>query len=264
MHLAGDSKARQFFTIGTEILATAAFWNDTLYIAPKGSPMLAYAFDPGIQMFLPALAPAPTSQSAAPYGHPGSTPAVSASGASSNGILWAIDSTNFCTFPAPACGPAVLHAYSAANLMTELWNSAMVGADAAGYAVKFTVPTVANGKVFVPTWDLRRRAERVGIELPVQIEGHAGTTNGHTVDLSAVGARVILTSSGKSQTRELRSGSSYQSQNALELHFGTGPSSKVEAVEIFWPGGLKSSLRDQAADRTITVREPSDVRRNND
>jgi c-di-GMP-binding flagellar brake protein YcgR len=45
-------------------------------------------------------------------------------------------------------------------------------------------------KVFVPTWDLRRRAERVGIELPVQIEGHAGTTNGHTVDLSAVGARV--------------------------------------------------------------------------
>jgi c-di-GMP-binding flagellar brake protein YcgR len=45
-------------------------------------------------------------------------------------------------------------------------------------------------KAFVPTWDLRRRAERVGIELPVQIEGHAGTTKGRTVDLSAVGARV--------------------------------------------------------------------------
>jgi hypothetical protein len=45
-------------------------------------------------------------------------------------------------------------------------------------------------KAFVPTWDLRRRAERVGIELPVHIEGHAGTTRGRTVDLSAVGARV--------------------------------------------------------------------------
>jgi len=45
-------------------------------------------------------------------------------------------------------------------------------------------------KAFVPTWDLRRRAERVGIELPVHIEGHAGTTKGRTVDLSAVGARV--------------------------------------------------------------------------
>jgi PilZ domain len=45
-------------------------------------------------------------------------------------------------------------------------------------------------KAFVPTWDLWRRAERVGIELPVQIEGHAGTMKGRTVDLSAVGARV--------------------------------------------------------------------------
>src|SRR6266508_5492006 len=49
---------------------------------------------------------------------------------------------------------------------------------------------VERVKAFVPTWDLRRRAERVGVELPVQIERHAGTTKGHTLDLSAVGARV--------------------------------------------------------------------------
>jgi c-di-GMP-binding flagellar brake protein YcgR len=55
---------------------------------------------------------------------------------------------------------------------------------------KLPAGTVERVKQFVPTWDLRRRAERVGIELPVQIEGHAGTTKGRTVDLSAVGARV--------------------------------------------------------------------------
>jgi hypothetical protein len=55
---------------------------------------------------------------------------------------------------------------------------------------KLPVGTADRVKAFVPTWDLRRRAERVGIELPVQIEGHAGTTKGRTVDLSAVGARV--------------------------------------------------------------------------
>ena len=55
---------------------------------------------------------------------------------------------------------------------------------------KLPVGTADRVKAFVPSWDLRRRAERVGIELPVQIEGHAGTTKGRTVDLSAVGARV--------------------------------------------------------------------------
>jgi c-di-GMP-binding flagellar brake protein YcgR len=69
----------------------------------------------------------------------------------------------------------------------------VVRRDPGGIGVDFgKLPAAAADRVkaFVPSWDLRRRAERVGIELPVQIEGHAGTTKGRTVDLSAVGARV--------------------------------------------------------------------------
>jgi hypothetical protein len=69
----------------------------------------------------------------------------------SNGIVWALDDGQYCTQQAPGCGPAVLHAYDATNLSTELWNSAQAAGNAAGNAVKFTVPTVANGKVYVGT-----------------------------------------------------------------------------------------------------------------
>jgi hypothetical protein len=143
----GDTNAYQHFPVGNAIFETAAFWNNTLYIAPVGASMLAYAFDTGTNTFNTTQ----TSQSAATFGFPGSTPSVSALGAGSNGILWGIDSSNYCTGGSPACAPAVLHAYSATDLAAELWNSSMVGADAAGNAVKFTVPTVANGKVYVGT-----------------------------------------------------------------------------------------------------------------
>jgi hypothetical protein len=142
----GDANARQYFNIGAGIFSTGAFWNNSYFIAPAGGQLAEYSYNAASNLFNPAAA----SISATTFGFPGATPSVSALG-STNGIVWALDSSLYCTPQSAGCGSAVLHAYSAATLSTELWNSAMVAADAAGNAVKFTVPTVANGRVYVGT-----------------------------------------------------------------------------------------------------------------
>jgi hypothetical protein len=142
----GDSNARQEFNIGSDIFVTGAFWNNNFYIAGIDAPLLCYSFNSSTDLFNTAS----SSQSSSSFGLRGATPSVSSTG-SSNGIVWALDNSNYCTRYSPGCGPAVLHAYDATTLSSDLWNSSMVPTDAAGYAVKFNVPTVANGKVFVGT-----------------------------------------------------------------------------------------------------------------
>jgi uncharacterized protein (TIGR03437 family) len=61
------------------------------------------------------------------------------------GVLWATEAD---TWPLPSTG--TLHAFNADDL-SEIWNSDMNASDALGGFVRFANPTVANGKVYVPT-----------------------------------------------------------------------------------------------------------------
>jgi hypothetical protein len=72
---------------------------------------------------------------------------------------------------------------------------------------------------------------------------------------SAIGTRVKVTRGGHVQTDEVMSGSSYYSQSDLRLHFGLGPATTVDAVEVAWPSGLKESFRDLPADHLFVVEE---------
>jgi len=101
----------------------------------------------------PAYDAKPTTKSTENYGYPGPTPVISAAGAN-NGIVWTLDNNTNGTgdaetgLPSPI-GPAILRAYDATNLATTLYSSARLPADAGGTAVKFQVPVVANGHVYV-------------------------------------------------------------------------------------------------------------------
>jgi hypothetical protein len=73
--------------------------------------------------------------------------AISANG-SSNGILWAIQTNG--ASPDNPNAPGVLYAYDATNLADELYDTTEAGTrDTMDLAAKFSIPLVANGKVFV-------------------------------------------------------------------------------------------------------------------
>lgn len=117
---------------------TPAYFNNMLYYVGEGDPIEAFEISDG---FLFATAAA---QGATAFGFPGATPSISANG-TNDAIVWAIQSDAY-----ESGGPAVLHAYDANDVGQELYNSSQAGAwDKAGGAVKFSVPTVANGKVYV-------------------------------------------------------------------------------------------------------------------
>ena len=72
---------------------------------------------------------------------------------------------------------------------------------------------------------------------------------------SAIGARVKVIAKGHAQVDEVRSGGSYLSQSDLRLHFGLGSADTIDQIQIRWPSGSAQTLKNQACDRVIAIKE---------
>jgi hypothetical protein len=132
--------------ITTGFFTTASYWNGNVYAGAVGDNLKRYPISSA------HLATSPATQSSESYGYPGVNAVISAPGASAtSAIVWALDTnaSGTATSGAGATGPAVLRAYDATSLGNALWSSGTLSTDKCGNAVKFVIPTVANGKVYV-------------------------------------------------------------------------------------------------------------------
>jgi len=113
--------------------STPAYFNGSIYWGGVSDTVKVFPIASA------GLSSSPTSATLDNFGYPGSTPSISANGAN-NGIVWTID-----------LGSNELRAYDASDLSNRLWTSDDTpnGADRLGSAVKFIVPTVADGRVLV-------------------------------------------------------------------------------------------------------------------
>ena len=128
-------------TLNGGVWGSQSYWSgaagDFVYGAGSADHLKAWRLFDG-RLLTPAA-----SQARETLGYPGGTPVVSSSGpAADTGIVWLLDQAH---------GPA-LRAYDAADLGHELYTSqATPGRDGLDSYVKFSVPTVAAGRVFVGT-----------------------------------------------------------------------------------------------------------------
>jgi Bacterial Ig-like domain (group 2) len=122
------------------IFSTPAYWNGLFYVHCENDVLRAFSWSNG------QLSGQPVAKGQPVLSVHGATVSISSNG-SNNGIVWEIDNSNH-----DSGGPAILRAYDAMNISNQLYDSTQAGSrDTAGQALKFTVPTIAGGKVFVST-----------------------------------------------------------------------------------------------------------------
>jgi hypothetical protein len=71
----------------------------------------------------------------------------------------------------------------------------------------------------------------------------------------AIGAKVFLTAGGFRQRADVFSGGSYASSSEPRLHFGLGPATKIDKLEILWPDGTNQEVSVSAVDQILTITE---------
>ena len=121
------------------VWGTPAYWNGFLYWGGKSDNLKAFSFNTTTGV----ISTSPVAKSSQVFSFPGTSASISANG-TTNGIVWVLDNSSY---GSSCC--QVLHAYNATTL-AELYNTTMDSSrDQFGGAVKFTVPTIANGMVYV-------------------------------------------------------------------------------------------------------------------
>jgi hypothetical protein len=174
--------------------SSPAYFNGTVYWWGRVDALKSFALTNGLLATTPVKSPDQ-------MGFPGATPSISSNGTSS-GIVWAIDSEAYGT-----PGPSVLSAHDASNVASLLYSSTTnAGRDSAGNAVKFAVPTIANGKVYVGTAAevdiyglLNGTTQTAAPLISPGTESYSGSLS-VTITDSTAGASIYYTTDGSSPT----------------------------------------------------------------
>jgi enediyne biosynthesis protein E4 len=112
-----------------------------------------------------------------------------------------------------------------------------------------------DGRIDIVVQNIRSRPTIMMNETPTKNHWAILKLVGTRSNRSAIGAVARVTSGGRTQVDEVRSGRGYQSSEDLRLHFGLGSNPTIEKLEVRWPSGLTESWGNVKASMVIRVIE---------
>jgi hypothetical protein len=134
-----DSHAVQTIPLSNGVFGAMTYWNHFVYVLSDSDALRQFEVKDGKLSF--------KAQSSNKFPNVSATPSLSANG-QKDGVVWILRSKSW-NGPEQ---PAVLYAYDATNVAHELYDSEQnTIRDHAGPALRFTIPTIVNGHVYVGT-----------------------------------------------------------------------------------------------------------------
>jgi enediyne biosynthesis protein E4 len=93
------------------------------------------------------------------------------------------------------------------------------------------------------------RSQKSGHWLDIALQGTTSNRDG-------IGARIKLVTKSGAQYNHMTTSVGYASSSDGPVHFGLGPDTRADVIEIHWPSGIVQTLRNVAGDRVLKVVEP--------
>jgi hypothetical protein len=84
-------------------------------------------------------------------------------------------------------------------------------------------------------------------------------TVGTKSNRDGIGAKITMKAGTRTFVDEVRSGSSYDSNSDMRVHFGLGATAKIDSLQVRWPSGLLENFDNLAVDSIHTLREGSGI-----
>jgi hypothetical protein len=145
-------------------------------------------------------------------------------------------------------GPGITSPHSSRGLaIGDLWNDGRLSA----------VISNMNAPPSLLVNDVRNSNHWIAFHLIGVPISSALQPGAHSSSRDAIGARITLKAGSRLFVNEVRSGSSYDSNSDMRVHFGLGSATKLDSVEVRWPSGLTEQFDNLAVDTIHTLKEGS-------